>query len=64
MWLNYPRVEGHGAKEEVCFAHRIFLYSFFFTFFLAHELLDDNFDVIALVQMWSFCFFQEILQGP
>jgi hypothetical protein len=27
-------------------------------------LHDVIFDVTATVQMWSFCFFQEILQGP
>jgi hypothetical protein len=31
-----PRVEGQGAKKEVCFAHKKIGFSLFFTFFLAH----------------------------
>jgi hypothetical protein len=30
---NCPKTEGHGAKKEVCFAHRILVFHFFFTFF-------------------------------
>jgi hypothetical protein len=29
MWLKLPRVEGQGAKKEVCFVHRIFFFHFF-----------------------------------
>jgi hypothetical protein len=26
---SYPRAEGHGAKKEVCFAHKILVFHFF-----------------------------------
>jgi hypothetical protein len=49
MWLNCPRVEGHGAKKEVCFAHKILAFYFFLLFFLLMVLHDVTFDVTTTI---------------
>jgi hypothetical protein len=45
MWLKLSK----GAKKEVCFAHKILCFSFFFTFFLPMVLHDVTFDVTATI---------------
>jgi hypothetical protein len=46
---NCPRAEGQGAKKEVYFAYRIFVFHFFSLLFLLMVLHDVTFNVTAMI---------------
>jgi hypothetical protein len=63
--LNCPRAEGQGSQKIVCFAHKILVFHFFFTFFFCSWFYMT---LPSLSPLQSECevfdFFQEFLQGP
>jgi hypothetical protein len=58
---NCPRAEGQGFQKIFCFAHKILVFHFFFTFFLLLTVLyEDTFNVTTMIWMWSFWIFSRI----
>jgi hypothetical protein len=56
--LNCPRIEGQGAKKEVCFVHRILIFHFFFHFFFLLMVLHNAiFNVTAKILNVKFFIF-------
>jgi hypothetical protein len=46
---NCLRAEGHGAKKEVFFAHKILVFHLFSLFFWLMVLHDVTFNVTAMI---------------
>jgi hypothetical protein len=58
---NCPRAKGHGAKKEVCFAHRILVFHFIFCSWF-YTMSPSMWQLQSKCEVLDF--FQEILQGP